>query len=181
MSGSDWYELFVPVFLLGLFVLALFGVYRFKGDLIKAPLLTVESGNEIVTSEDSLTIKGTTEKNVGKLLINGSKVEPDNVGNFTTNVPLNSGQNQIKVVAYNYEMNKSVKEINVTREVKSESVLGSNSGQSQSVTPSTQMTEMSSSGPEENIAVLGISILVTLLVFNYDLKKSKDKHNLALQ
>jgi hypothetical protein len=181
MKGSDWYELFVPIFLLGLFVLALFGVYKFKGNLIKAPLLTVESGNEIITSEDSLTVKGTTEKNVSKLLINGSKVEPDSAGNFTANVPLVSGQNQIKVVAYNYEMNKSVREVNVTKETKSESVLGSNSEQSQSVEPSTQVTEMSNSGPTENIAVLGISILVTLLAFNYDLKKSKNKHNLALQ
>ncbi len=62
--------------------------------------------------QNSINVEGTTDSNV-KITINGFWAITDSIGNFSYRLPLQSGENKIKIVATDIAGNKNEKEIKV--------------------------------------------------------------------
>lgn len=80
------------------------------------PSLNVSSpsdGQSFSKDQNTAEVKGTSDSDV-KVTVNGLWAITDNNGNFSYNLPLQNGENKIKVAATDLAGNKTEKEIKVT-------------------------------------------------------------------
>lgn len=89
------------IFLSGLLLVILFGYlwYQFNF-LIGPPNLAVIPGEDAITAEDAVLIRGKTDNGID-LTINGENTYVDSSGNFEKNVKLAAGLNVIEIQAVN--------------------------------------------------------------------------------
>ena len=171
MKGSDWLEFLTLIGLLCIFVVALFGVFNFRQNLVPSPVVVINSPSDVVTATDRYQISGVAKQNVSSLKVNGETVEPDREGNFTVEVPLNEGDNIFKVTATNIGIKNFSQELKVVREPSSGQVAGANSGINEGSPQATQVTPTSGAG---NIFVpIGLALLITLFFVNFNLFRLK--------
>jgi|GEM_PF-1288934 len=158
MTGSDFWKAFsVPLGLIVLFVIALFGVGTITKNMTKPPTVEVTSGAEVVTDQAEVPITGVL-KNTDKLQVAGKDVQPAGDGSFSAVVPVTVGVNTVDVVAG--DKTKATTSVKVTREeaqtaVASAGVVSGENGAG---------SDLSSSGPTENVmGSIGLAALVVSL------------------
>lgn len=80
------------------------------------PSLSINSpsdGQSFAKDQNTVDVKGTTDADV-KVTVNGFWAITDGNGNFSYNLPLQNGENKIKIVAIDDAGNKNEKEIKLT-------------------------------------------------------------------
>jgi len=89
----------MPVFLMILFVIGVFGVVSLSNSMKNPPKLTISGSKEVTTTADKVMISGTTDPKAD-LDINEKKVAVDKNGGFTyTTGTLKEGTQTFEVVA----------------------------------------------------------------------------------
>lgn len=162
MSGSDiWKAMAMPMGLLVLFVVALFGVYGITKNLRKPPTIDIISGSEIVTDQAEVPVTGVVH-NTGKLKINDKDVTVAADGGFSAVVPVSVGENTISIAAGNNSQAKTT--IKVTREVVAKSITAT----------STTSGNLTTSGPVETVmGSFGLaSLVLSMIVYRRSVRQN---------
>ena len=141
MNRSILSQILVPVLILILFVVGIYGVVRLRNNIDKEPTLDVSVEDNSATTNDTLDLAGTTSAR--DLTINNNKVNVANDGSFSYQVILNKGANKLTFVATTNGKSTTI-ERTITREVVS-------------VPSSDNLTD---SGPAENIGIVGLTGLI---------------------
>ncbi len=159
-------EFAFPIFLLIIFVIALFAVFNLTKNITKPPFITLTSSNDIVTDQTSVPVTGTV-KNTSALSVNNQKVTVGKDGSFSTTTPVNIGDNTINVVAGS--STKVTQTVKVMREEIAKAITATNSESGGS--------NLTTSGPTENVmGSFGFAaIIVSLVIYR------KSKRNNPLQ
>jgi hypothetical protein len=146
------------------FVIAIFSVFGLTKSIMKPPVLTLTSSNNIVTDQDLVPVTGVV-KNTSVLTINNITVALAKDGSFSTNIPVNVGENSVQIVAGN--SSKITQTIKVTRKEIAKAI---------PATSTSINNNLTTSGPVENtMGSIGISaLIVSFLVY----RKSKRENPL---
>lgn len=155
MSGKDlWKEFAMPLMLMVLFVVALFGVYGLSNTFSKAPTIELISGSDIVTDQADVPITGVV-KNTSKLSANGREVSVSADGGFSTVIPVSLGENNVELVAG--DKNQAKTNVRIVREEVAKAITATNTG----ITSS----DLADSGPVETFfGSFGLAALILSLV-----------------
>ncbi len=166
MGVKDFWKSFAaPLGLMVIFVIAFFGVQGLNKSMSKPPIVTLTSGDNVVTDQAEVPITGKIE-NTTKLTVNEQEVPVGEDGSFSTKVPVNLGENKISVAAGSVVV--VTRDIKVVREEVAKAITAT------STEVNTQTSTLSASGPVENVlGSIGFgAIFVSLMVY----RKSK-RHN----
>lgn len=85
----------------------------FKSSNPSLNIISPSNGQSFSKDQNIADIKGTTDADV-KVIVSGFWAITDDAGNFTYRLPLQNGENKIKIIATDTAGNKTEKEINVT-------------------------------------------------------------------
>jgi len=147
-------EILVPITLIIIFGLLIWGVIKIQDSFQVKPNLEVRIPEISNTTEESINLTGKTLSKAA-VTVNGKKVVVDKSGNFSYLFLLNPGENKIVFKAQNGASDPNTVEKIVIREQKPlTAVLGNSNSSGQAGTP------LTSSGPNENIGILGLIGLV---------------------
>jgi len=99
-------KLTLPItFLIALIILFIYIFFQYQA-LVGKPSLEVTSPIEnLITNDDSILIKGITDRE-GKILLNGQEIMVNDKGEFIQTINLKNGDNSIVIVAINKEGNE---------------------------------------------------------------------------
>lgn len=149
--------------LLILFVVAIFGVFGLTKSSTKVPVITLVSGDNIVTDQSEVPVTGIV-KNTGKLTVNDKPIVVSQDGSFSTLVPVNLGENKVTIIAGSES--KVTQDIKITREEPEKAITAT------STTATTAGdSNLTTSGPVEN--VMGSAGLAAILMSLAIYRKSK--------
>lgn len=147
-------DLIVPSVLCVLFLGAAIGIinYQQKARKNSAPEIEITKPTDAQSVTDAqVVLEGKTQ--VGnKVTVNGNEVTVDKKGQFASEVPLNEGNNQIKVTAESAGGKKNEKDISVTRTGAAATTTAQPTENASPAAPeavaTTIPTNLNSSGPE---------------------------------
>ncbi|MFA5197525.1 MAG: hypothetical protein WC437_03855 [Patescibacteria group bacterium] len=171
VSKPLWKQLLVPITLVIIFVLLVWGVYRIQRSFQVQPNLDVAIPEISNTQEDSINLTGKTASDA-TVTINDKKIAVNKDGNFTYLYILNPGENKIIFKAKKDSSEPTTVEKIVVREPKPIVTTSPSSGPSlQNVSNNSGLT---TSGPAENIGIIGLAgIIISSGLYFKSLKKAK--------
>lgn len=143
MEKSTLSQIIIPIIILILFIVGIYGVLRLRDSIAQPPEVTVNVEDEAVVTQETYVVTGTTEAE--ELYINNNKVEIAEDNSFSYQVPLVVGENTITVKATsNGKTTEFTKTITRTAPVAK-------------TPPATSANDLSDSGPAENIGIVGLA------------------------
>ena len=174
-----WQELLILAVILILFVFAFMNVSKLKNKFAKAPTLTSNISEMSSVSEENITITGKTDSGV-TLTINNKEIEEDKDGNFSTVMSLTVGENKMNITAKNKANKTTTLEKTIIRIV---SQVNTNTEVIEEMPGSSVVSQVSgdlaSSGPTENMGIVGLSLIfLSLFVYFKSLKHKQFTNSL---
>jgi hypothetical protein len=161
MDRSTLSQIIIPVVILILFVIGIYGVVRLRNNIgnNNPPTLSVNVEENSKTTNDKLVLSGTTSAQ--DITVNGNKVDVDKEGNFSYQVPLNPGENKITATA-----TANGKTTTLERTIVREGTVAA-------TPPPGGAQGLTESGPAENIGIVG---LTGLIIAGYYYLRSRSRH-----
>lgn len=161
-----WKTLMIPIILLVVFILAIFGVLKLQESFKKPLKLEVSLPDSTTTTEEKINVTGSITK--GALLkINDETITTDTEGNFSYQSYLSPGENKISFITESANSEPVTVVKYVTRNGPS---LITDIGTPAKAAKRTD--SLSSSGPKETIGFIGLTgIIFSLYIFGISRKK----------
>lgn len=162
-----WRQLIVPIFLVVIFMIAIWGVLRLQAPSTP-PSINVSLPNTLTTDSNNVVITGKTTSGAN-LTINGSTIKV-NDGKFSDKVGLKAGQNTITFIA-----SQDSKTTTITR------VVTYSVPVAKAPVPIVTVTvpgsnNLAKTGPDQNIGIIGLTgILISLFIYRKTKKPKADK------
>lgn len=168
--ADAWKEVIIVVFLIILFIVAVFGIMGLRRNRAAAPTLEVNIEDVTYTDQEKIQVTGKVDKG-SNLKVNEENVVVDADGNYSFEQKLNDGENKIKLEAEKSGKVTTVEKTIVRQTAAEKDVNGT-------TTPSLDSNpangDLNESGPAENVmGVLGLTAI--FLAYRYYLKSKKLK------
>jgi hypothetical protein len=158
--NTVWKDGIILAILALFFVIGILGIMGLRREGASPPALNVSLDDVTYTDKDQITVMGSTTKNA-KLTVNGQTVKVDNNGNFSDNIQLNPGDNNI---TFESSLNNQKTDVSkkIVRQEGGQSVKSAQTGPGEQAATN----ELNNSGPEDNIfGVFGLVSVIFVIIY----------------
>jgi hypothetical protein len=170
-SMSIWKQLLVPVVLLIIFSLAIWGIVRLQKNFQEQPTLDVSLPDISTSTEENINITGKVTSKA-ELMVNNKKILVDKDGNFSYLLALNQGENKVVFKAKQGQSDPVIVEKIINREAKAVKAPAAGAP-----SETVKAESLAASGPAENMGIVGLAgLLLSYLIYR---KTAKGRFNLV--
>lgn len=166
----------IPFAFIIVFILAIWGVVSVQKSFEAPPALDVSIPEISKTQKDEINLTGKTTPGA-EITINDKKITIDKEGKFSYLYVLNNGENKVIFESKKGSSKPTILDRTVIRE--QEVLLPPVVIKEAEKTNLARETNLSPSGPTDNLGIVGLAGIIGSLIFYYKTKKTQKKRNFS--